>query len=515
MKFCSKIFNYIKKLDIYGYNFELRYQNETTYSTPCGLFFSLISYFFIITIIISYSTKLFSNSSFSIVSNSINNKIPEINLKNYPFIYGIVKEGIPQKLDPNLIQITLDRNIHYPIKDKNNFSILNRTSISIELEKCNLSHFKEYENYFKNYDYEKYLCPKNGQNLSFRGRYSDQVNGYDILEMHLIKCENKTNNNNCKSDLEIESFLQNSYISLIYISNTVNHDNFSYPVIPFIQSDTFAITTNNVKRYYYYFSKEKYISDNGIFFNEIKKIDFFQYKYTLMDFLNKEVQSFYSENTLLEINFSCIDIETEYLRVYLKLKDIIGIIGGWTDIVARIFNYISYYFSKKSFVLELCNSLMSHNFHKMISIDTNKQKNNVDKNKSSTLVLFYKIKSLSKMNNNYIIKEPNTLISNINNINNKVGKSNTISYRSFNKISNEEKIFDINNFKNKKNKTFCFYFKYFIFPFWIIQKYQSYHLYSIYSKVYYKFMSIDVIIPFIINNYISKDINKKAIQKDM
>ncbi len=98
MKFCSKLYKYFKKFDIYGYNFELRYQNETTYSTPCGLFFSFISYFFIITIIISYCTKLISKSSFSIVTNSIYNKIPEINLKNSPFIYGILKEGTPQIL---------------------------------------------------------------------------------------------------------------------------------------------------------------------------------------------------------------------------------------------------------------------------------------------------------------------------------------------------------------------------------------------------------------------------------
>ena len=330
--------------------------------------------------------------------------------------------------------------------------------------------------------------------------------------MHLIKCENNTNNKNCKSDSEIESFLQNSYISLIYISNTVNHDNFSNPVIHYLQSDSFAITSDNVKRYYYYFSKEKYISNNGILFNNITKIDFFQYKYTLMDFLKKEEQSFYSENTLIEINFSCIDIETEYLRVYLKLKDIIGIIGGWTDIVALIFNYISYYFSKKSFVLELCNSLMSYNFHKMISIENHKKKNNEDKNKSSTMILFYKIKSLTKMNNNYIIKTPNNLI---NNMKNKLGQSNKTSNRSITNFSKEEKIFDINNFKNKKNKNFCFYFKYFLFPFFIIENYQSYQLYGIYSKIYYKFMSIDVIIPFIINNYISNDINKKTIQKDI
>ena len=42
--------------------------------------------------------------------------------------------------------------------------------------------------------------------------------------------------------------------------------------------------------------------------NDIKVIDFFQYKYTLTDFIHKETSIYYSKDTLIEINFSCADI---------------------------------------------------------------------------------------------------------------------------------------------------------------------------------------------------------------
>ena len=545
MKYCSKLYFHLKKFDIYGYKFPLRYQSESSYSTPYGLFFSLISFFFIITIIIRYTIKIFINNSYSVITTTMNReKLPELNFENNPFMFGIIKYGISQKLDPRILKIILDRNIHIPIKNENNFTVLNRTSYSIELEECNLNHFKNYKSLFLNYDYEKYLCPKSGQNLTFRGRYGDQIKGYDILEMHLIKCENDSKYNNCKSEKEINDFLENSFVSLIYLSNFINHENISNPVLYFLQSDAFAVSTDKVKRYYYFFSKEKYISDKGFFFDEIKKIDLFRYQYTLMDFVNKESQSFYSSQTLIEINFSCVEIETEYLRTYLKLIDVFGIIGGWKDIVVSIFNFISYYFSKKTFSLELCNSLMSHNFHRMITkrkFDYNNKKKNKQL-KGSTAVLIYKIKSLSKMNN-YVIKDTNffnkNLInnkknnsdnkdiknnnsnninnnsnSNINIINNKNNNMNNInnndnSIRSSSSSSKIQKMNDIQNFKLNKKKSLCFYFQYYLFPFCFIENNQTYQLYRVYTKIYHKFMSIDLLIPLVLNHYISNDINKK------
>ena len=113
------------------------------------------------------------------------------------------------------------------------------------------------------------------------------------------------------------------------------------------------------------------------------------------------------------------------------------------------------------------------------------------------------------MNNNYIIKNQNNIIKNMKN---KLGKNNTTSNRSIIKFSKEEKIFDINNFKKKK-KIFVFTLNIFYFLFY--WKLSIILIIWYYSEIYYKFMSIEVIIPFIINNYISSDINKKTIQKDM
>ena len=111
---------------------------------------------------------------------------------------------------------------------------LKRISTSIKLEYSNLSkHFNKDNNIInliKDYEYENYLCPVPGQNLSIGGRWGDSINGYDMLEFHLIKCENNSEKQNCKSEEEMEKFFKNSYMSIIYLSESLNLYDVNEPI---------------------------------------------------------------------------------------------------------------------------------------------------------------------------------------------------------------------------------------------------------------------------------------------
>ena len=172
-------------------------------------FINLHIFFLIITIIYTYQIIL--KTSFTIVTISYYNNLQDINLTNYLFMYGLHKDGYSIQFDYSLINITLDRNIHIPIKKENNRTYIQRISIPIQLEKCSLNHFSKHKHLFSNFEFENYLCPKIGQNLNFKGRYGDIIRGYDILEMHLIKCENNSYFNNCKSNNEIEEYLEKCF----------------------------------------------------------------------------------------------------------------------------------------------------------------------------------------------------------------------------------------------------------------------------------------------------------------
>ena len=65
------------------------------------------------------------------------------------------------------------------------------------------------------FEFENYLCPVPGQNLSIGGRWGDNVHGYDMLEFHVIKCENTTEKQICHNFEDMELFFKNSYFHII------------------------------------------------------------------------------------------------------------------------------------------------------------------------------------------------------------------------------------------------------------------------------------------------------------
>ena len=485
----DKVYNILKNFDIYGYNFNLRYKKEVEYSTYCGIFFSLISISIILIISISSILKMINGTNFSILTNYIYTNNIEINLSPYPLLFGLYKYTNLTEYDPSYITLRMDRNEHIPI---NGNSKIKRNSYSIELEKCSLNHFDKYINLFNdsNFDYNKYYCVKPNQNLTIKGHYGDKINGYNTLEFHLIKCENSTeNNNHCKSSEEINEYLENTFIVILYVSKNIDHFNFKNPIYSFINSDSFAITTNNVKRYYYFFSKEKYISNNGIIFNSNKAYDLFQYHHTNFDFVEKESQSYYSKETLLEINLTCMNLKTEYTRTYIKIQDILSYIGGIYDIIFTFFHYISYNFIKKCFIIKIGSSFIMSDC-KTITIS----KNNSDTSNENILKIH------QRCSNSYIPKKnkmKNFKTINICTLFNVNVKKNILDL--FN-INNDDQIM-IQNFERKKKKEFSFYLYYYIFPFNLLSHFKRYKSYELYQCIFQKILSIDFFIPMILQSY--------------
>jgi hypothetical protein len=488
----DKIYDYLKEIDLYGYEFPLRYKKEKEYSTLCGIFFSIISISLTIYLIILYTTQIINRTNFSLVTNYIYSEKPlEINVSNLPLMIGLYNYDYSMNINKSYVKIKMYQNFYTPILDNEGYSILNRTSHSIELEDCNTESFGKYIQLFDKYDYRKNICLKQDQELSIKGHHGDHVRGYNTIEIHLIKCTNSTlNNNSCKSDDEIEEYLQNTWLSLIYLSQTINHYDYSFPIQNSLRSDAFVIASQHVKRYYHFFSKEKYISDNGLIFGKFQNYDLFQYHHTHFDFIEKELQGFYSNQTLIEINFTCMDLETKYNRIYMKIQDVFGDLGGLLDILSIIFKLLSSNFVKKSFVLGIGNSFIFTHLKKIEMI-----------NKSNGNLSF---------SNKSILKTHQTEISCINK-NKNIRKTKINNYLNFigsNIQSNIMNILQINNNNlnkimkdKKKKKNNLYYFNYFICPFFILKIKKKYHMHYVCVDMFKKLMSIDVLIPMILHSY--------------
>ena len=500
-------------IDLYGYPIYLRYDRKPEYNTISSIIFSILTIISTIIVLLYYVTRLFQHKNFTIIHNSeqlYEKKI--LNFTRIPILIGFVNDGgRPVTIDPKYLSITLDKNDHYPDKDKEGVMYLRRESKSIKLEYCDINKHFNNDSYIigmiDDFEYQNYLCVVPGQNLSIAGRYGDSIHGYDILEIHLIKCDNNSNNSSCASEEELNQFYKNSYLSILYLSEALNHYDYKNPIKRVFRSEVFMVVSHSVKRYYYYFAPGEYFSDNGYLFLESKKYFFFEYTKTDLDFVEVEDQSYYSNATLIEVAFSSVDKFITYERSYPKIQDSLGNISGWFRVLRTFCQMISNFFSEKIFLLDIINKISNMNEKKKLNkfvIKDNKEKSK-----------FY--------NNNYMYNEINsknkiqlsrTSIKgyNLKDINmNKTMLTNDALNHNLNSNDEIKKTISLN-----KKKIQMSYIEY-ILPFWIMKKRDKYSLIIFYKNFIYKDISLEVLIPLIErisklnfstenskNNYLSK-----------
>jgi hypothetical protein len=516
----EKIEKKIKKLSIYGLDFHLLYQKNEHYSTICDLFLSFIFILIFLFLSYLYLKDIFITSQFSIVTNSIQLKGKNpINLSSTPIMFSLFNykgENIP--FDKTYMNMNL-------YKTNCNFfpnKTISRTKENIKLELCSKENLPEY---FLNQlndviDYSKFLCISKGQNLTIAGRYGDPFNLFDILEFHISKCDNSTNI--CKSEKDIKLYFLNSYVQIIYLSYFIDHFNKSCPIHFSINSNTFIVTLNNIKRYYKFFTPAKYISENGLIFKYEKTYNFFESKEIIMDNSDKEELSYFSSQNLMEITFSVDSNEINYNRKYIKLQEAIGNIGGCVDILFGFFKYISFYFSEKCFLIEISSSFF--NKSKFSKMNQSNIKNSMEGKKEVEQFLFLKKNSPSGMNSikNYcddsinklniinkdkgkILKDINCVKNNYLNIKYNVDKSeNNESNKTFNtSITSSKKVL--------LSKEFTYSIFDYCLPFYLMKKMNHKDIIQCYENILKKYLSIEVIIPILerINDNIIETNKKK------
>ena len=490
----KKIRRLFEKINIYGLDFHLLYKKEANYSTLFDILLSLIFIFIFLFLSYSYLKNIFISSEFTIVTNSIQLKgKTAIDLSNTSIMFGIANyTGKNINFNKEYINFNLYKTNHeFSVINKR----MNRTKINITLEKCTKENMVGYfyDNIKGSFNISNFLCIKKGQNLTIAGKYGDIFNWFDILEFHISKCENKTGLSICKSNEEIDNLLDNTYVNIIYLSYFVDHFNKTHPINYGIESNLFMLSLSSVKRYFYYFAPTKYKSENGLIFNNEKTYNFFEYKKTVLDYIDNEKHFDFSSKTLIEIFFTVDPQEINYSRKYIKLQEALGDIGGCIDIIFNIFNVISSYFSEKSFLIEISNNFINKN--KISNFIKNIKKNGNKLNIGNTLKEQNSFTKNMINNNNSMKISLDNSINNMDIINNKKYlqnnfiNNNVINY-------NNLKISSVSNLTSQmQNKKLIYSIIDYCIPFYFMKKMKHKELIYCYEDILKKYMSIEVMIP--------------------
>ena len=490
----SKFKKFFKSINIYGVPFSIKYKNESTYTSIIGVLLSIFSILFLTGFSIYYLCKLINHSSFSVLTCNDRKKFHSINLSNIPIMFGLLDTNSKLlSINQEIFSLSVWIKTLNPVN--NSFSNINFTRI--EIESClNSEYIKLYPD-MKQYNLEKYLCIKPNQNIELRGRYGDSINGFSSLNIyfgHCISVECLQNRLN-----EINNVLTNSYLSVIYLSDVIDHYNYKEPLVKTFRSENFEMTPLSFKKYIYYFSSMIYMSDNGLFLNKYKKYYSFMFDHIHLDFVgrnNSDSEMYYDNNfysMTFQISFSCADYPVIFNRKYLKIQDIFSQIGGFIDFIYIVCNFITIYISKKNLVVDIADSLVclecvnacTKNY---LNVGYNISKF-IKKNKSSDLystnLIYSKIQrfslndiQISDLNSKNVINYHKTITNN----------NNALKFRN----SKLEKYLE-KKILNQRLKISS-YFDY-LLPYICLKKFKQYQLLCTYTDILYSYLSLEEILP--------------------
>ena len=345
-------FQKLKNLfDIYGYSPYLFIGGYKRNGSFLGLLSTLLS-IMVGWLISSYFILEFLNKKkFTVITSETNPEgIDSIKLTKNTFYFSFYLQ------DPISYEPIIDESIYYPkvyykIAKRNEKEGFIWIQKPLEYGKCELNDFDEnYQKLFMNYNLENMYCIKN-LNESIKGVFTKDE--YSFIFVEFYECKNSTEKFNCKSQNEINYYLNGTFMAIDFQDISIDPNNFSYPIIPKVGQFYTTLSKNYFKEIHLYFKKILIETDIGLIFNEIEKNEYAQYDH------NEDMLSFKAlENGgFLEFSIKFADKITKFSRSYTKAQTVISNIGGFIQFIQTSFWILSYIFVENKVFQKIINKI--------------------------------------------------------------------------------------------------------------------------------------------------------------
>ncbi len=259
--------------------------------------------------------------------------------------------------NPSIISI----NPTYEILYRNNNGILINTIHQLDLVDCSNFYNKyqkiEIEKQYNENDINLHYCFNYSENdLIIGGRYSDDF--YGSLSIYISKCQNKSDSNIiCESEDNINEKIKDSWLQIFYSTNSINSENFSYPITSDLSSYYIKLDNNLNKQIYTYFGTLDFVSYENILFDNYKKKTI-----SKIDHINNDVISNNkNENQILSTIYVCSAMSKEKIeRKYLQIQQVGSSVYG-IFYIQCVLSYIILYFPQLRLMdIEIINVLFEY-----------------------------------------------------------------------------------------------------------------------------------------------------------
>ena len=347
-----KKINFLTEYDLFSKAPSFYIGGKDFYGTLFGFLMSIIAVLAICTCSVYFVVEMFDTKNVMSYNSVENPQIPlSINFTSDTFYFTIAIE------DPNTYECIRDESIYnikayYKVATRQEDGGLNWEVTPVELEPCQLEKFPPtYKEIFAKRTLEQKYCIKNF-NYTIEGTFLHDK--YSFIMFDFYKCENTTENgNSCKSQNEIDYYLNGTFASIEFTDISLDPSNYSNPDSPILGEIYSTVGNSFFKEMHLYLKAVTFNSDRGLVFSSIKSKDYIQLDY-LNDMFTLKTQENFCSFTLKLSNR--IDV---YVRTYTKFQTTLANIGGIFKAISVIGEVLTFFYSRTSFELNLTNKIFN------------------------------------------------------------------------------------------------------------------------------------------------------------
>ena len=427
--------------DIYSKKLGFYFKNQEKVGSYLGLFLSLVFIIVSLSLFIVQIISISKRNELNVYDSTIYaQEMPSIQVDKSQLYFAF---GLEEPLSSNRF---IDEGIYVPKvafveKVKVNDELVTVNTTQLPLERCNVENFGEnYQHLFTQNELNNSYCLKNFTNkLNFAGGYKYEK--FNYMRLRIYPCVNSSANNySCKPQKEIDNYLASGYFSILIKDFGLNPSNYTHPVVPTFQDLYTTIDKKIYRNYILNFGITEVHTDKGLLNEHITKDRYFQYRKEIQTFTFRDEQEYYKGKSIILVQFKMDDAVIIQKRSYTKIAEIFSRIGGYMQLMNTIFLLITALVNKLNFDLKIINEIFKFDIKEnkaTLKVNIFKEynsRNNTLNKKNSFLSIRKSIeekKSIDledKSKNNFITKEKDFNISEINISNNRInnGKRNSM-----------------------------------------------------------------------------------------
>jgi len=371
-------FKLINEIDLFGRRPDIYYKGNSKRKAWIGKVFTqmyalIYLAFFIyklIRMIKKFDVTFYETSTYT-------GETPFIKLNNEIFYGGFALAN------PYTLQTFIDERIYYPvaffisgIKEGNNWHF---SSTSVEIEKCKLEKFgSKYIELFRDKNINNLYCFKE-MNVTLEGHITYEKYSHFIIKF--FPCVNSSSNNfNCLSQEEIESYLNYAYVSVLIQDIELTPENYDNPTKIRTKELTTPVYSNLYKNINSYFHIINVETDHDIIgldvFENIRKDKYFKYDDTFIISSLTINNIFETGEALCDITIQLSEDIITLKRTKTKLIDAMGEIGGFMSITFSLFKMFSTFMSRTIYEISIVNNLFEFDLdNRQVLLKTDKNIN--------------------------------------------------------------------------------------------------------------------------------------------